>query len=107
MNTLYLIELKYEGNKEALLRAALEGYTYFRIIDTEKLIEDYKKSQTVSSVDFDNINVVPAVLVTPGCQAYDELDEMLYGDRPKLKSLSLALGIRYFTLEISVDESIL
>jgi len=108
-NTLYLIELKYEGNKEALLRAALEGYTYFRIIDTKKLIEDYKKSQTVSSVDFDNINVVPAVLVTPGCKAYDELNEMadVGKERPKLKSLSLALGIRYFTLKILVDESIL
>ena len=108
-NTLYLIELKYEGNREALLRAALEGYTYFRIIDTEKLIEDYKKSQTVSSVDFDNINVVPAVLVTPGCKAYDELNEMadVGKERPKLKSLSLALGIRYFTLKILVDESIL
>jgi len=108
-NTLYLIELKYEGNREALLRAALEGYTYFRIIDTKKLIEDYKKSQTVSSVDFDNINVVPAVLVTPGCKAYDELNEMadVGKERPKLKSLSLALGIRYFTLKILVDESIL
>ena len=108
-NTLYLIELKYEGNREALLRAALEGYTYFRIIDTEKLIEDYKKSQTVSSVDFDNINIVPAVLVTPGCKAYDELNEMadVGKERPKLKSLSLALGIRYFTLKILVDESIL
>lgn len=31
--TLFLIELKYEGNDETLLRASLESYTYFKLVD--------------------------------------------------------------------------
>ena len=106
-NTMYLIELKYKGNmNETLLRAALEGYTYFKIIDKKKLVEDYKKEdKDFDSIDSSDIKVVPAVLVTPGCNAYNELKDMECGKRPKLKSLSLALGIKYFTLELEVYES--
>lgn len=35
--------------------------------------------------------VKPAVLVAPGCNAYDELEGVKLGKRQKLKALGLAL----------------
>ncbi|MBC8213021.1 MAG: hypothetical protein H8E71_00035 [Candidatus Marinimicrobia bacterium] len=111
--TLYLIELKYDGNKETLLRASLESYTYYKIINHKKLINDclnnkqFILNKVFDSVNPDEINIKPAVLLTPNCNAFDEFYEMELGERPKLKSLSLALDINYFTLEIMVDGSIL
>jgi hypothetical protein len=47
--------------------------------------------------------VTPAVLVGQGCTAYDELKDMESGNRPKLKTLSDKLGIKFFTLEFQVE----
>ena len=111
--TLYLIELKYEGNKETLLRATLESYTYYKIIDKTKLIDDCFNNQKFilnkiyNQIDPAEINVKPAVLLVPKCNAYNELEEVELGSRPKLKALALALGISYFTIEFFITETIL
>jgi hypothetical protein len=111
--TLYLIELKYEGNKETLLRASLESYTYFKILDVTKLLKDCFNNQkfilnkVCNQVEPSEINVIPAVLVVPKCNAYDELEEVEIGQRPKLKALALALGIKYFTVELCTNETVL
>ncbi len=111
--TVFLIELKYLGNKETLLRASLESYTYFKIIDQGKLIDDCFNSQkfilnkVYEEVKPSDVKVKPAVLVVPGCNAYDELEEVEVGERTKLKALALALGIRYFTIEFLSNEIIL
>ena len=108
---LYLIELKYEDNKETLLRATLESYTYYKIVDKTKLINDcfnnYKfiLNKVYNSIKPEEIKVKPAVLLVPKCNPYDELEDMELGERPKLKALSLALGIKFFTLELSVYEN--
>jgi hypothetical protein len=111
--TLYLIELKYEGNKETLLRASLESYTYYKIVDKVKLINDCFNNQkfilnnVFNPIDPTEINVKPAVLVVPKCNAYNELEEVDSGGRPKLKALALALDIKYFTVEFFTNETIL
>jgi hypothetical protein len=111
--TLYLIELKYEGNKETLLRASLESYTYYKIVDKVKLINDCFNNQkfilnnVFNPIDPTEINVKPAVLVVPKCNAYNELEEVELGGRPKLKALALALDIKYFTVEFFTNETIL
>ena len=111
--TLYLIELKYEGNKETLLRASLESYTYYKIIDKKKLINDCFNNQKIilnnmfKQIDQTEINVKPAVLVVPKCNAYNELEEIEIGKRPKLKALALALDIKYFTGGFLTNETIL
>ena len=111
--TLYLIELKYEGNKETLLRASLESYTYYKIIDKDKLKNDCFKNQNFilnkvfNQLDPSEIIVKPAVLVVPNCKAYKELKEVTLGQRPKLKALAHALDIKYFTLEFLTNEIIL
>ncbi len=111
--TLYLIELKYEGNKETLLRASLESYTYYKIVDKVKLINDCFNNQkfilnkVYNHIDPNEINVKSAVLVVPKCNAYDELEDVELGERPKLKALALALDIKYFTVEFLTNETIL
>jgi len=97
--TLYLIELKYEGNKETLLRASLESFTYYKIVDKTKLINDCL-NKVYNHIDPNTITVKPAVLVVPKCKAYDELKDLELGKRPKLKALALALDINYFTLKL-------
>ena len=111
--TLYLIELKYENNKETLLRATLESYTYFKIVDKIKLINDCFNSQkfilnnVYNSTNPNEINIKSAVLVVPKCNAYDELKSIELGERPKLKALALALDIKYFTIEFLTNETFL
>ena len=96
---LFLIELKYTGNKETLLRALLESYTYSKIVDKNKLITDF-----LGPVNPDEIKIIPAVLLATGCNSYKELKEIKDGKRPHLKELSLSLGIKYFTIDFSLNE---
>lgn len=97
--TLFLIELKYTKNKETLLKSILEIYTYSKIVDGTKLINDFE----LGSV---NLEIIPCVLLAKGCKSYRELEEMESGKRPNLKKLSRELGIRFFTIamEFSVNE---
>ncbi len=106
-NNLHLIELKYNNNDETLLRAVLEAYTYYKRADKDKLMNDYLSSKFILSKvllksNLSDINVIPTVLVVPVCNPSQELTEMEFGKRPKLKTLSLALGIEFFTLDLSI-----
>lgn len=40
--TVHILELKREDSKETMLRCVLEAYTYFKTIDTEKFLDDFK-----------------------------------------------------------------
>lgn len=106
-NTLYLIELKYKENPETLLRASLESYTYYNVIDREKLLADYRDvlEETVGHVDLKDVITKPAVLLVPPCKANDELEDIDMNERPQQKALALALGISYFTLEVHTYET--
>jgi hypothetical protein len=110
IKTLFLIELKYEGNKDSLLRASLESYTYYKIVDKIKLINDcfnnhkFILNKYIKSVNPAEIIIKPAVLVVPNCNAYSELEDLELGERPKLKALLLALDIKCFTIEFLVKE---
>ncbi len=105
----YLIELKYSKNKETLLRAMLEAYTYSKIVDKTKLITDFLdgKFQFVLTKFFaeanpDQFKIIPSVLVSFDCNAYQELMEMEEGHRPHLRDLALALGIRFFKIGANI-----
>lgn len=111
--TFSLIELKYVDNKETLLRAILESYTYYKVVDKTKLINDFMNNhqfilnKIYNQTDPNAIKVQPAVLLVPGCQAYLDLNEMEMSQRPMLKALSIVLGVRIFTLEFLLNESVL
>lgn len=106
---LYLIELKFGGNKETLLRAILESYTYYKIIDHSKLILDYSTHKFILNATFLNqenkVKILPSVMivstVSKSCNSYTELNEMESGHRPMLKSLALALGTEFFGCELN------
>ncbi len=110
--TLFLIELKNEGNvQDTLLRAMLEIYTYCKIVNQEKLINDCLNNQEfifsrlVNHVNPEEVKVVPAVLLVKDSLASDELEEMETGERPKLLALALALGIKFFRLDYYVNSA--
>jgi hypothetical protein len=111
--SLFMIELKYENNHETLLRAVLEAYTYFKVVDKTKLKDDFfnnhkfilnKKSSTV---DPKQVNVIPAVLLTPNCTPYKELKEVEDKKRPNLKALILALNVKSYTTKLFTHEIVL
>lgn len=103
---LFLIELKYIGNDETLLRALLEIYTYYKIVDKNKLKNDFFSNQE-NNINPEEISVIPAVLVAPESNPFDELDDMELDERPKLKALSLALGIKLFKIDFEIYEAAL
>ncbi len=95
---LYLIELKYLNSKETLLKAILECYTYYKIVDQKKLIEDFKEKTKRN-----DLTIQPAVLIVTSnknsCRAYNELKE--FNKRPMLKKLSVALKIKFFSCQLN------
>lgn len=99
-NCLYLIELKYLGSNETLLRAILECYTYLKIVDHKKLISDF--SDDISKPA--SASVKPVVLMVSSdsdkCNPYTEYDELELEKRPMLKALSLALDIKFVTCDL-------
>ena len=60
-NEIYFIELKWETAKDTLLRCILEAYTYSKIVDKKKLIEDFNKDGKIK-ID-ENAKIVPCVLI--------------------------------------------
>lgn len=60
-NEIYFIELKWEIAKDTLLRCILEAYTYSKIVDKKKLIEDFNKDGKIK-ID-ENAKIVPCVLI--------------------------------------------
>jgi len=106
--TLFLIELKYENNEDTLLRATLESYTYFKTIDKSKLIRDYFNiiDKTINGViNVNDIKVLPAVLVTPGCKAYDELMDI--DNRLNFQKLAKKINMNFFIVDIKTNEIII
>lgn len=94
-NTFHVVELKVEDNKETLLRAVLETYTYFKTVDRTRLLQDFNVDESVE--------VIPTVLVydSENCKACCELEDMyMNGNRPMLKALSLAMGIEFYSINL-------
>jgi len=100
-NSFYLIELKYLGNKnDTLLRAILECYTYFKIVDHNKLMADYNDEININ----ESTKIKPVVLLVSSnenpCKSYNEFIEMNDNKRPFLKTLSSKLDIKIVTCEL-------
>jgi len=95
---LYLIELKFGGNNDTLLRAILESYTYYKIIDHNKLISDF-------CLQVNKVKILPSVMIVSTanklCKSFIELYEMESGKRPKLKELAQNLGTKFFSCKLN------
>jgi ribonuclease J len=84
LETLYIIELKRgEKSNETLLRAILEAFTYFKVVDHDKLKKDFELQPTVK--------IQPVVALFEGCQAQYELES---SDYPKVHALMQELEVK-------------
>lgn len=98
-NSVHLIELKYDGNKETLLRTVLEIFTYSKIVDSDRLLRDFPEIKSDLGP-----KIIPTVLMTKECTCFKELEEMVNGKRPKLKELSQELGIEFYSIDIETQQ---
>ncbi|NLM19166.1 MAG: hypothetical protein GX217_03980 [Clostridiaceae bacterium] len=67
-SVLYILELKKEDSTETMLRCILEGYTYLKTADVEKLVSDYGLTGKV-----DNVKTSPFVF--KGREQWQEMQE--------------------------------
>ena len=73
--TLYILELKKPDSTETMLRCVLEGFTYLKTVDTEKLILNFDLPKDTKAV--------ACPLVFRGKKQYNEMRE----ERPWLKKV--------------------
>lgn len=88
--TLRLLELKGPGSKETMLRCVLEGYTYLKIIDTQKLLESFEDLPPTTKI-------LASPLVPFNGSQHCEMIE----DRPYLKQLIKKLHVDPFYYSMS------
>ena len=95
--TLRILELKKPDSDETMLRCVIEGYTYLKTVDAEKLLEDFglPKDTEIAANPFVFVDSV----------AYNEMTE----DRPNLKELIKVLNckpifIKYENEKFLVEE---
>ena len=81
----YVLEFKRKDNVETLLRCVLEGYTYLRQVDKEKLYKDYDIADRT-------LPLRTAPLIYEKSAQWYEHSEMKNGLRPKLQKLMKELG---------------
>ena len=67
---LRILELKKPDSTETMLRCVLEGYTYLRTVDKNKLIEDFRKDAGVKM--WENVRLVASPLVAKGGNQHSE-----------------------------------
>ena len=90
-NTVTLLELKAQNSKETLLRCVLEVFTYWKTLDHQKFLYDFKDK----NLSQDHI-IKKAVLVFEGSSAYKQY----HGKEENKNTLSLMkeLGVEMFVL---------
>jgi len=88
---IHLIELKYFGNGETLLRTVLEIWTYYRQLNKNKFMKSY---EILKRLKVDNIK--RTILLGIGCNAFNEANELK--NRPYLRRLIDKLEVEIFML---------
>lgn len=87
--TLRILELKKPDSDETMLRCVLEGYTYIKIVNTEKLISNFELN------DVKRVVACPFVFAETGSVPYEEYCDL--DNRPQLKRLMKILNsVPYF-----------
>lgn len=94
----YCIELKACGNKETLLRAALEIETYYHQLSKEKFLNELQWKYPDGAL-INKKNIRKAVLLVEGCQAYIDAKQM---SGSQLESLLKKMGIRVSLMKTAV-----
>ena len=93
-NVLTLLELKKPDSDETLLRAALEIYTYWKIVDQKKLLEDFSLSP--------DVKVEKAVLLFKDSYAYNEYKNLNKTESKHTIELMKQLDIKFYAVRMGV-----
>lgn len=93
-NTAYILELKRPDSNETLLRCVLEAYTYWKIVDKERLLRDF---------DIQGTELRKAVLVFKECNAYNDFQDEKCCATHRLMG---KLGVDLFVLDEDAGEVI-
>lgn len=94
--SIYILELKRPDSKETLLRCVLEAYTYYRMVDKNKLLHDfYDELQEVSRSEKTPCLRKAALVsfVDKGRAPYTDFNDT------SVKKLMKALGVDLFVLD--------
>lgn len=96
---LRLLELKVPNSTETMLRCVLEAYTYLRLVDREKLIQDFNCGKQ-KNIPLDTPLVACPFIYRRNSKGengaqYQEMQE----DRPKLRELMKLLEIKPLVIE--------
>ena len=84
--TSIILELKKPTSNESMLLCVLECYTYYKILDNKKLIQDYPELSGCNK-----IKAAPLVFAGENSRPWREYEELLNGKRPELEKLMGAL----------------
>lgn len=95
----YIVELKIENNKETLLRAVLEIFTYYCQLNKEKFIRSFREYKRLKPKD-----IKKAVLLEEGSLAHNEYCEKKLRNRPKLRTLIEKLDIDIVSFKVNVEK---
>ncbi|MDE6110475.1 MAG: hypothetical protein K2F65_01030 [Eubacterium sp.] len=99
--SLILLEAKKPGSQETLLRAVLEVFTYWKIIDHQKLLYDFSENDRCKGLDVYNTTIKKAVLIFDNSSAYREYYE---GTSPKTIELMKKLGVDFYGIREKDDD---
>jgi len=94
-DTVFILELKKEDSTETMLRCVLEGYTYLKTVDEEKLFNDFKLKNIK--------NIYASPLVFRGKEQWREMQE----DRPQLFRLMKLVGSKPYYIDIQENKYII
>lgn len=84
-NIMRILELKKPDSKETMLRCVLEGYTYLKTVDTDKLISDFEYTP-------ENVVIKASPFVFWDGEQYKEMEQ----PRPYLQKLMTLLDSKPF-----------
>jgi hypothetical protein len=98
-NSASIIEVKYLGNKDTLLKSALEIWTYYHQLNKQNFITSYEELGGIEGK-----NIKKTVLAGQGCRTYQEAKELKDGCRPNLRKLIEKLNINIMLFKYDTEQ---
>ena len=94
-----IFELKKPESDETLLRCILESFTYSKIIDSEKLKEDFKEEGLA-----DCCKIIPCPLIFKNSQPYKDFEKSKKNGHSNIKRLLSAFQEEVFVIRETTPE---
>ena len=76
-STVFLIELKRKNSTETMLRCVFEGYTYYKVLNKEKLLRNMREKKLLEREPYE-YKIIVSPLVFKNSQPYKDIEEIKY-----------------------------